>query len=140
NPDLYSASLSWCNVGVGLWFELITGSSDLLGGKLTTDQEAFMKNSADFELLTDKNSIQSLANDGNLVIGVLNKYNDAGEFLSGHIVGVIPGDATCYATWGFSVPMVMDTGIGQMKASINAAWSWQAGDGTQVSWYQYKPH
>ena len=27
NPDLYSASLSWCNVGVGLWFELITGSS-----------------------------------------------------------------------------------------------------------------
>jgi RHS repeat-associated protein len=138
NPDLYDPKLSWCNAGVGLWFDMITGSNSLLG-KTTFDQEAYMKGSSDFSLITDQNTLTDLANAGNLVIGVLNKADG-----SGHIVGVLPGGTSvCYPgdnSWGYGVPtLALDTGSGHMSYSYNVAYSWSVSDGKQVSWYLYSP-
>jgi hypothetical protein len=138
NRDIYSASLSWCNVGVGLWFEMITGSSELLGN-LTSGQEAHMRNSADFALVADQNTLTDLANTGNLVIGVLNKADG-----SGHILGLLPGGTSvCYpgdSNWGYGVPtLALDTGSAHMSSSWNVAYSWSVSDGKQVSWFVYKP-
>jgi hypothetical protein len=135
NRATYPASLSWCNVGVGKWFEKLTGSSALLG-MTTHGQQAYMKTSSDFRTVGEKNDIVDLANQGYLVIGVLNKSDG-----SGHIVGVMPGQGACYGgNWGYTVPMVLDTGRTHMWANSSAAQSWTSSDARNVSWYVYVPN
>ena len=128
----FGSTKAYCNVGVSTAFNNLFKSNDL-SGMCANDVVKYWRNhSGNWEKIS-LSQAQDLANQGYFVVaGWINSNG------SGHVVVIVPGEATQSSSWHTKVPCSMDTGANMRSSSqpLSKSFSYKKKD--NIEYYKYK--